>query len=299
MQKPRGTTLKIETEAIETEYWMPGDNYLEKIASVTNGKVSDGDIIVISEKAIAVAQKLIIDEEKVKPGLFAYLLAFFWMRIIWGYFLGKICRLRERNIERLRNYPLREGAAHKEVALRYAGLLSALMWGSEGGIDGSNLPYAYVSLPLLDPQDTARVIHEYLKNKIGKKIVVIIADTDKTYSFRNFHFTHRPKPMRGIHRFFGFIAYVIGRSLNLKRRSTPLAVAGAKINVNLALDIVEAANKARGSGAGPTVWDMAEKFNAGLTNVTWDMLKRLRHKPIVIVRLSTQIPYGENDIIYG
>lgn len=276
--------LKVSVEAVETEYWMPGDDYLEKILKAIEGKVSNGDVIVISEKAISVAKGLIIDEEKIKPSFPAHILARFWMRIVWGYFLGRICSLKEINLRRLRNYPLKEGAAHKEIALRYAGFLNALMWGSEGGIDGSNLPYAYVSLPLEDPQNTAEAVYKYLKDKIGKNIIVMIADTDKTYSFRNFHFTHRPKPMKGIHPFFGFIAYVIGRSLKLKRRSTPLALVGAKINVNLALDIAEVANKARGYGAGRTVWDMAEKFNVGLTKVTWDMLRRLKHKPIVIIR---------------
>ena len=276
--------LKVSAEAIETEYWMPGDDYLEKILKATRGKISDGDIIVISEKAISVAKGSIIDEGKIKPGILAYLLARFWMRIVWGYFLGRICGLREINLMRLRNYPLKEGAAHKEVALRYAGFLNALMWGSEGGIDGSNLPYAYVSLPLEDPQSTAETIRKYLKDKIGKSVIVMISDTDKTYSFRNFHFTHRPKPVKGIYSFFGFIAYVIGRSLRLRRRSTPLALAGAGINVDLALDIAEVANRARGYGAGRTVWDMAEKFNVGLTNVTWDMLRKLKHKPIVIIR---------------
>jgi F420-0:gamma-glutamyl ligase-like protein len=276
--------LRVSVEAVETDYWMPGDDYLEKILKAIEGKVSNGDVIVISEKAISVAKGLIIDEEKIKPSFPAYILARFWMRIVWGYFLGRICSLKEINLRRLRNYPLKEGAAHKEIALRYAGFLNALMWGSEGGIDGSNLPYAYVSLPLEDPQNTAEAIYKYLKDKIGKNIIVMIADTDKTYSFRNFHFTHRPKPMKGIHPFFGFIAYVIGRSLKLKRRSTPLALVGAEINVNLALDIAEVANKARGYGAGRTVWDMAEKFNVGLTKVTWDMLRRLKHKPIVIIR---------------
>jgi len=80
------------------------------------------------------------------------------------------------------------------------------------------------------------------------------------------------------------IAYVLGRSLNLKRRATPLAIAGSKLDIEAALDIAEAAHKARGSGSGRTVWDMAERFGVSLTGVTWDMLRSLRHKPIVIVK---------------
>ena len=44
--------------------------------------------------------------------------------------------------------PVRVKSRHKQVALQYAGFWQALMFGSEGGIDGSNLPYSYVSLTL-------------------------------------------------------------------------------------------------------------------------------------------------------
>lgn len=275
---------RLYAEAVRTEYWMPGENYLERIAKAVEGRVSEGNVIVISEKAICVAKKLLINEENIKPSLLARFLARFWMRVVWGYFLGTLCHLKRKNITRLRNYPLKEGAAHKEVALRYAGFLHALMWGSEGGIDGSNLPYAYVSLPLKNAQQVAEEIREYLKDRLRKNLIIMIVDTDKTYSFGNFHFTHRPRPLKGIHTFLGFMAYVIGRSLKLKRRPTPLALAGAVMNVDLALSIANVAEKARGYGSGRTVWDMAEKFCVNLTGVSWDMLKRLEHKPIVIIR---------------
>jgi len=280
---------RFYAEAIRTKYWMPGENYLERIAEAVEGRVSDGDVIVISEKAICIAKKLLINEESIKPSPLARFLACFWMRLIWGYFLGILCHLKKKNIIRLRNYPFREGAAHKEVTLRYAGFLHALMWGSEGGIDGSNLPYAYVSLPLKNAQQVAEEIREYLKNRLGINLIIMIVDTDKTYSFRNFHFTHRPWPLKGIHVLPGFIAYVIGRSLKLKRRPTPLALAGAVMSVELALRMAEVADKVRGHGSGRTVWDMAENFRVNLTGVTWDMLKRLEHKPIVLIRFLSSM----------
>jgi F420-0:gamma-glutamyl ligase-like protein len=51
-----------------------------------------------------------------------------------------------------------------------------------------------------------------------------------------------------------------------------------------ALKIAEAANRARGHGAGKTVWAMAERFGVGLDCVSWEMLETVKHKPIVIVR---------------
>jgi F420-0:gamma-glutamyl ligase-like protein len=269
---------------IETGYWIPGDNYLRIIAEILKNKIDNGDIVAISEKALSTVKGQIIDESKVKPSLLSKLLVHIWMHFIWGYFIGHLCHLKQKNINRLRRYPIKEGSAHKQVVLFNATFLQALNWGSEGGIDASNLPFSYVSLPLSDPLETAEEIKSYLWTNLGKKVTVMIVDTDKTYTFRNFHFTHRPSSLKGIHSFLGIISYIIGRSLRLKRRSTPLAIAGSRIEVNLALNIAETVNKFRGSGAGSTVWDMSETFGVDMMCVTWDMLKNIKHKPIVTLK---------------
>ena len=270
--------------AITTKYWRTGENYLEQIIESIKGKIADGDFIVVSEKAISTASNNIVDENGVRPSLSAKLIATYWMRIVWGYFLCPLCHFQERLVQRLREYPFEAGSRHKQVALQYAGLLQALMFGSEGGIDGSNLAYSYVSLPLKNADELAQKIRKQIWSTLRKKVFVIIADTDKTYSFRSFHFTPRPKPIKGIHSLGGFISYVIGRMLRLKRRATPIAVAGCQISAEKALEIGEVANRARGFGAGRTVWDMAEKFKVELTEVSWEMLETVKHKPIVIVR---------------
>ncbi len=159
-----------------------------------------------------------------------------------------------------------------------------MMFGSEGGIDASNLPYSYVSLPLRNAPEIALQIHSYIKAKSGKNVVVMIVDTDKTYSLGSFHFTPRPKPIQGIQSLRGFLSHVIGRFLKLKHRATPVAVVGLRMQAEEALEIAEIANRARGFGAGRTVWDMAERFGVSVTEVTWDMLDRLEHKPIVIIK---------------
>ena len=158
------------------------------------------------------------------------------------------------------------------------------MFGSEGGIDGSNLPYSYVCFPLKKTDEIAEKMRRRILETLGKRVIVIVVDTDKTYSFRNFHFTPRPNPVNGIHSGGGFLVYVIGRFLKLKKRATPLAVAGCSLSTEEALHLAEVANRARGFGAGRTVWEMAERFDVELADVTWEMLETVRHKPIVIVR---------------
>jgi len=274
---------EYKTIAITTCYWKPGEKYIEEIVGSIKSYVEDGDIVTISEKAISTATGNILDESIIHSGWAARFLAKYWMRLVWGYVLGPLCHLRKRTIQHLRAYPTREGSIHKQLVLEHAGLLQALMLGSEGGIDASNLPYSYVSLPLRKAQQTAERIRERIKSELGKDVVVMIVDTDKTYSIRGFHFTPRPNPIKGIHS-RGFVAYIFGRFLKLKRRATPTAVAGSKMLIEEALEIADIANRVRRFGAGGTVWDMAKAFKVSLGGVTWEMLEKVEHRPIVIIK---------------
>ncbi len=270
--------------AVTTKYWKPREDYIARVVGALKDKVQRGDIVVVSEKSISTAINNIVDENLVKPGSAAEFLAKYWMRYVWAYVLGPLCHLRRETIHHFRNYPVEEGSAHKQVALQYGGFLQALMHSSEGGIDGSNLPHSYVSLPLKDARRRAERIRSDMKAVLGKDVVVMVVDTDKTYSWRNLHFTPRPKPVDGILSAGGVINYVVGRFLKLKKRATPLIVVGARMSAEEALRVAELANRARGFGAGRTIWDMAKAFNVSLTNVSWKMLEEAEHKPIVIVR---------------
>jgi len=275
--------MKYSVRLVRTKYWRPGDDYLCIILHSTISKINSGDILVISEKAISVALGKIVDEEKIEPGFAAWFLTKFWMKIVWGFFLGFLCRMNRRNIERLRNYPKLEGARHKQLALNHVGFPQALRHGSEGGIDVTNVPRAYACLPLRSPQTIAERISEFFEALTKKNITVMIVDSDKTYSFHSFHITPRPNPICGI-KALGLFAYVMGRLLKWRPRSTPLALSGSKLGPEEALQIAAVANKARGYGAGRTAWDMAESFSVNLTDVTFDMLEKIPHYPIVIIR---------------
>ncbi len=276
---------EYKTVAIKTGYWRPGEDLLQKIADSIRNQIRDGDVLTISEKAISTALGNLVDESTLEPSRTAYLLAKYWMRIVWGYILGPVARLRNRTIMHLRNYPLKQGSRHKQLALEQTGFFEVLMFGSEGGIDASNLPYSYVSLPLRNAPEIAQQIHAYIKTELGKNVVVMILDTDKTYSLGAFHFTPRPAPIQGIYSFGGFLSHVIGRFLKMQHRATPLGIAGSRIETEEALEIAELTNRARGFGAGKTVWDMAERFSVPITEVTWEMLDQLEHKPLVIAKL--------------
>ncbi len=280
---------RYQALALTTGYWKPGTEYLKQIVLATEKRVADRDFVVVSEKALSTAQNNIVDESSVHPSLTALFLAKIWMPFAWGYFLGVACHFGQKLLHRIRAYPSEFGSQHKQVALQYTGFSQALMFGSEGGIDGSNLPYSLVSLPLSKAEETAQAIQVEILHKLRKRVTVVIVDTDKTYSFWNFHFTPRPKPMKGIHSQGGIVAYLVAKMFKLRKRPTPLAVAGGKLSVEDALTISNVADRARGPGSGATVWDMAARFKVATTGVSWDMLSFVKHKPIVIVRRATQI----------
>ncbi|MFQ5710671.1 MAG: coenzyme F420-0:L-glutamate ligase [Candidatus Geothermarchaeales archaeon] len=290
--------MRYRAKTIGTKYWRPGEDYLRIIADSTRRFLRDGDVIVVSEKAISMALGKIVDEGRVKPRPLARVIATIWVRKLWGYVLGPICRLSRENIRRLRTYPKEEGAAHKQVALDHAGLGQALRHFSEGGIDVSNVPGAFACLPLEDAGEIAEEALRAVRRRTKKRVAVMIADSDKTYSFGGLHITPRPRPLRGI-TYLGLIAYIIGRMFKGRTRSTPLAVAGLNLPVEEALQIAAVANQARGHGAGRTVWDMAEHFGVGLTEVTWEMLEEIEHRPIVIVRRVREWPDLRGVLLEG
>jgi F420-0:gamma-glutamyl ligase-like protein len=279
---------KYTALAITTNYWKPNSDYNDKIIGAIENKVEEGDFVVVSEKAVSTALDNMVDEANFSPNLSAKILARIWMRFVWGYPLGILVGFGPRLLKRLRNYPLESGSRHKQVALQYAGFWQAFMFGSEGGIDGSNLPYSYVSLPLKNADKIAQKIQNQIWLRLKKNVCVIIADTDKTYKFRSFFFTPRPKPLRGIHSMGASTTFILGRIFKLKKSSTPLTASDCDIVASEALKITNIADKARGPGSGATVWDMAARFHVEVNDVTWEMLEAIRHKPIVLVRRKSK-----------
>lgn len=275
--------MPLIAKPIRTKYWRPGDDFLKITVDSIANYCENGDTVAISEKAISVAMGRVVDESRVNPSLMAKALARIWMRSVWGYVLGPLTHLRNATLWRLRRYPIPEGEFHKQIALRHAGFSQSLLHYSEGGIDVTNLPYALAALPLSNPEEVAGMLLRAIKEACSKEVTVMITDTDKTYSRNGTHLTPRPHAIRGI-KSLGLLAFILGRMLRWDAQATPLAKCGRPLTVEDALAVADAADAARGYGAGKTVWDMAKRFHVGLTDVTWEMLDRVQHYPIVLVR---------------
>lgn len=279
--------LIIYAKPVKFNYWKPGTNVIQHLCSKLEGIIKDGDIIVLSEKALATALGLIIDESKIKPSFLTKIFVFITMRIVWGHLLGVITKLKRETLEWMRKYPISEGAAHKQVALVLGGILQVLKPSSEAGIDTSNLPYTYASLPLNNCSLVISLRNALLKC-LKSDIALMIVDSDRTYFSPklNLALSSRKTCIKELKN-LGVLSYIAGRSFRkyFKPRATPVAYAGPNIPLPILLEIAELADRVRGVGAGRTVFEMARRFGTTLNGVTWNMLCSINHYPVVIVRI--------------
>jgi F420-0:gamma-glutamyl ligase-like protein len=114
----------------------------------------------------------------------------------------------------------------------------------------------------------------------------MIVDGDATFSWRNLHLAPRRVNFPGLIHAGGFLTFVVGRSLGLRARPTPIACAGEMINPDRALWLAAAAHRAGGSGAGGTVWGMSKRFGTKLNGVSLDNLEDVEHVPVVVLRFA-------------
>ncbi|RLI03024.1 hypothetical protein DRO31_02765 [Candidatus Bathyarchaeota archaeon] len=277
--------MNIKTLTLRCRYWKPGTDIYTKVTDRVKDYIKTGDIVALSEKAISTATGNIIDESKIKPSYVAYFLSKTWTKRVWGGPLGKTLGLKEQTLQNLRDYPVEEGAAHKQLALQKTGLLQCLRHYSEGGIDASNLPYAFVSLPLENPGEIAQKIREGILRETGAEVTVMIVDGDTSFSWRNLHLAPRDVDTMGLIHFGGVITFIFGRLFQLKARQTPIAVSGANLNPDQALWFAHLFHRLCGGGAGRTAWSMSKNMDTSLTGVTWEMLESVEHFPITIIRI--------------
>ncbi len=278
--------MRLRTITFKTSFWRPETDYVSEIIRVTSTHLKNGDIIAVSEKAVSTASGNIYDEAGVLPGTVAKFLAGYWTKGLWAGPLGMITGLKRQPLNNLKNYPAEEGAAHKQTALWHVGLLQSLRHYSEGGIDASNLPYTYVSLPLSKPIEVADKIRETVFQLTGKKVTVMIMDGDTTYSWRNLHLAPRVVDTPGLVHFGGVLTFIIGRLFGFKARQTPIAISGDIINPDRALWYANLFHKLCGVGAGRTVWSMSKNMETSFTGVTWEMLEEVDHFPVTLMRLE-------------
>ena len=263
---------------IETGYIKPGDD-LSSIINPAREIMENGDYLVIAETPVSVSQNRLIDEAEYKPSLSAKFLTVVWSKYLWGYILGPLLKIKKRTIKNLRKLP-KQTEAHKEVVLQLYGLKHALKPASEAGIDLSNAPGTCVSLLPENPEKVAKQI----KADIGKKVCVMIIDTDATYMKNGKYFTGLPIAIEGIEADKGFFGYVKGQ-LSQNMGSTPLGCS-EKMDVETALKIANIAEDYQKSLSTEmkTIHSVKAVLGSEMDEVTIEDLDSITHTPAVIIR---------------
>ena len=263
---------------IETGYIKPGDD-LSSIINPARELMKDGDYLVIAETPVSVSQNRLIDEAEYSPSLSAKFLTVVWSKYLWGYILGPLLKIKKRTIKNLRKLP-KQTEAHKEVVLQLYGLKHALKPASEAGIDLSNAPGTCVSLLPENPEKVAKQI----KADIGKKVCVMIIDTDATYMKNEKYFTGLPIAIEGIEADKGFFGYVKGQ-LSQNMGSTPLGCS-EKMDVETALKIANIAEDYQKSLSTEmkTIHSVKAVLGSEMDEVTIEDLDSITHTPAVIIR---------------
>jgi F420-0:gamma-glutamyl ligase-like protein len=281
MEYSEGNTNYIAIP-VKTGYIKPGDSY-EVIIESSLEFLEDEDFLVVSETPLAISQDRLVDEAEFEPSISAYILADVWSKYIWGYILGPVLRIKKRTIQNLRKLPP-EARSHKEVILKYYGWKHALKPASEAGVDLSNAPGTCVSLLPHDPQGVSEEMERKIKDISGKRVTVMIIDTDATYKLGKVKFTSLPISIGEIKNNMGIFGYLLGR-LGHILGPTPLGISKHH-NIDKIFQIAMAAEECQKFHENnmETVYDMQELIQGDIKDISVEMLDSITHMPAVIVR---------------
>ncbi len=276
-------------------YWYPGTDFVNDIIKRFEAHIDNGDVLAVSEKAISIALGNVYDEKMVKADRFSIAMTrlcnFIWLKAFRNMFQS------QQTINLLTNTPLEVAAAHKKLALRFGGVKHFFKPLSEAGIDTSNLPYTYVSLPLKNANRIAEEISTKIYRKLGKSIVVLVVDTDKCYKPKGLGgiaFSTRYSKIRGVFD-FGAISYFIGRKFAdlFKEYPTPVACSH-NIGLPLVLLISRVVERYRGFGLGRNAFEMLENLGKkSFCDVKWADMNTSKHYPAILVKIMLCRESGE------
>jgi F420-0:gamma-glutamyl ligase-like protein len=271
------------------KYWIPGTNVVDEIVKAYGKLLRDGDLIAISEKAICTAKGNIYDESRiVSVDPITKISSYIVNKVLWGKVLSS--KLPSEAVEMIRWVPIRYVASHKKLALKYGGLIQFLKPYSEAGIDATNLPYTYVSLPLREADREARYIKYKVERKLKIKVNILIIDTDRTFKIKgvdSIAITTRPSTIKGLID-MGGLGFIIGKIFKNKffeEYPTPIAYKGEYMNLTDILRATKFADKLMGHGFGRDVMEMLRRVGKGsFEEIKWIDMYRIKHYPAVVIR---------------
>jgi coenzyme F420-0:L-glutamate ligase/coenzyme F420-1:gamma-L-glutamate ligase len=185
---------RIEVIGVKLPLIKPGDDLAELIVRCTEEAgvgISDGDIVVVTEKALSKAMGRIVDINSIKPsksalnlsrrtGLdprFVELVMRECDRILLTVPIRDLVKNGAVNLMSLAGD--RESAERllEEYPFFFIVERGSMLW-SDSGIDSSNVPPGKCALPLLDHDEAARKLHERIMELTRKYVAIVICDTE-------------------------------------------------------------------------------------------------------------------------
>ncbi|MEM4887830.1 MAG: coenzyme F420-0:L-glutamate ligase [Thermosphaera sp.] len=272
-------------------YWYPGVDIVKEILNKYRDHLVEKSIVAISEKAISVALGNIYDESLIKPDPISKCFTKIVNAYLWGRVLYKLFRHSEEFLEILQEIPLDYLTSHKKLSVVYGGLIHFIKPYSEAGIDTTNLPYYYVSLPLKNADKVARSIREDLIRSVNKNVQVLVLDSDRTFkpkSISNLAISTRPSFVDGIID-LGGLGYLLGRLFpkSFTEYPTPVAYDGEWLGLPQLLKISKIAEKSMGHGLGRTAIQMLKNIGRRSFNeVKWRDMSKIKHYPVLILTIN-------------
>jgi Uncharacterized protein conserved in archaea len=186
---------------------------------------------------------------------------------------------------------LEQLAAHKKLSVKYGGLHYFIKPYSEAGIDTTNLPYYYVSLPLSNADKAVREIRENIVRIISKDVNVMLVDSDRTFKpkqLSSLAFSTRPSFVKGIID-LGGIGYILGKLFKNKfaEYPTPVAYDGYWLGLPRILKIARIAERSMGHGLGRTVIEMLKNLHrTSFDKVKWRDMNKIKHYPALVIKID-------------
>ncbi|RLI11521.1 coenzyme F420-0:L-glutamate ligase [Candidatus Bathyarchaeota archaeon] len=211
--------MKVELYGLRLPEVRPRDNLAKMVADAASkeaGGIKDGDVLVITSKVVSKAYGFLIRLDDVKPSKRALRIAgktggdpCFIQAVLDNsdevLFILPFAKLVEKDVIRIERMSRNIAGAYEAIK-RIPYILIVRRGGqiySDAGLDFSNHPEGVVSVPPENMDEYAREIRRRILELTGRKVAVIITDTEMWISFGSLDFARGSSGIEVIHKGFG------------------------------------------------------------------------------------------------
>ena len=211
--------MKVELYGLRLPEVKPGDDLARLLidaASSEAGGIRNGDVLVVTSKVVSKAYGFLIRLDEVKPSKRALRIAEktggdprFIQAVLDNsdevLFILPFAKLIEKGVIRMEKISRNIAGAYE--AIKKAPYTLIVRRGrqiySDAGLDSSNHPEGVVSIPPRNMDEYAREIRRRIQELTGRRVAVVITDTEMWISLGSLDFARGSSGIEVIHRGFG------------------------------------------------------------------------------------------------